>query len=557
MFRSIPYRHARPFQTLASFLAFCILLSTLRLYRQQTPYPRSIYDYTDGKTRGARLNETSDAGTRSPPSDETTYLRYLVREYGLSNEVPFFARRIQPRFDAYVKESMTVLSTQFMSRDDFQRVRVDNERLNLHAEEAARVSVIRSTTPDRLDASSLLFGISTSYDRLTYANGSLIGDWARWLTDGKGNSNGASLVLTLHRAGRSDINYVSSELREVGIDAVVLPAESSSQDSTARYLDLMRLVVHRRDELLREEGREKKFLALVDDDVFFPSLGKLLATLSKYDAAKKLYLGLPSERSDWTVENNITLTYGGGAVFFSPPMSDVVVQLPCINGTAQASNHYSEIRTGQWDEALYNCVTTHTDEKLYILPSLYAPGGDESNGLPRTSYDDGVQALTLHHYRHRHRFEPSKAHLVTSLCGEACFLQRFFFRADGWILVNGHSISQYPDGVDVLLPPPPPPPKSNNNDGQRGTRIGERLVIDKDVEFEMQRRRVVSWAGTKRTWRLLDARAGPRGEVWQAYVKRRGPSSAAPDDGDGDTVHTQDGPSDVDSVIVLIWEPAP
>ncbi|KAI0838941.1 glycosyltransferase family 31 protein [Hypoxylon sp. FL0890] len=562
MFRSIaPYGRVRTLQILASFLIFCILLSTLRLYRRQPP-PPSIYDYTDGKTRGARQNET---GITPPVSDETSYLRYLVREYRLTNEVPYFARRIRPQFDSKTRKSMTEISdSKFMSRD-FQRVRVDDEQLDLHAEKTIPISVTKSATPDQVDASALLFGVSTSYDRLTYGNSSLIRDWARWLTNGNGASNGASLVLTLHRATTREINHISSTLHEKGIDAVVLPTDDT-QGSTARYLDLIQLLNSRKGEL-QGEGREKKFLGLVDDDIFFPSMGKLLSRLSKYDVRKKLYLGLPSERSDWIVENNVTLTYGGGAVFFTPPMITAISQLPCLNSTTQPlSPSSSESRTGQWDEALYTCITSHpgssshSDTKLHIIPSLYTPSDDLFS--LRTGYESGVQPLTLHHYKHRHRFDPGKAHLVSSLCGESCFLQRFFFREDGWVLVNGHSVAEYPDGVDVLSVTGSTLRESGGrNKNKNKVRVDEHLIFDKEdsPERRMEDRKVISWAGTKRTWRLLDARIGANGEVWQAYVKRKGSPVTYGDEDDrlpeDDTVHTQDGPSDVDSVIVLIWEP--
>ncbi|OTA57765.1 glycosyltransferase family 31 protein [Hypoxylon sp. EC38] len=586
MFRSIaPYGRVRTFQILASFLVFCILLSTLRLYRQQTP-PPSIYDYTDGKTRGARQNET---GITKPISDETSYLRYLVQEYGLTNEIPYFARRIRPQFNSGTRKSMTeILGSKFMARD-FQRIRADDEQLDLHAEKPIHISITKSPMPDKIDASALLFGISTSYDRLTYGNSSLIHDWARWLTNGKGTSNGASLVLTLHRATSSKINHISSKLNEVGIDAVVLLADST-QDSTARYLDLVHLLARHKDEL-QASGREKKFLALVDDDVFFPSLGKLLSRLNKYYDARKrlLYLGMPSERADWTVENNVTLTYGGGAVFLTAPMIDSVSRLPCVNTSARDSSPSpspspSRTRTGQWDEALYTCITTSqpssssrsssrssADSKLHILPSLYIPP-DDLSGL-RTGYESGVQPLTLHHYKHRHRFEAGNAHLVASACGESCFLQRFFFRDDGWVVVNGYSVAQYPDGVDVVSVTSSSLRKSERNrgDGKGGggggggdddkVRVDEHLVFDKEdaPERRLDDRKVVSWAGTKRTWRLLDSRMGSDGAVWQAYVKRKGSPITYGDEEDrlpeDDMVHTQDGPSDVDSIIVLVWEP--
>ncbi|KAI1383160.1 glycosyltransferase family 31 protein [Hypoxylon trugodes] len=551
MFRSFaPYGRVRTFQILASFLVFCILLSTLRLYKRQPP-PPSIYEYTDGKTRGGRQNET---GITRPLSEESIYLRQLVQQYGLTNDVPWFARRIRPDFDSKArKSSMTEIPTvKFMPRD-FQRVRSDDEHLDLHAEGPVTTPVTKSATPDQLDASSLLFGISTSYDRLLYGNSSLIHDWARWLTDGKGNSNGASLILTLHSALSSEMSHIETKLHDLGIKVAIFPAE----DSTARYLDLVRLLVNRKDELLKE-GEEKKFLALVDDDVFFSSLGKLLTRLGKFNTKKKAYLGVPSERSDWIIGNNVTLTYGGGAVFLTPPMADSVSQLRCLNATARDTKHQAE-KIGQWDEALYTCITENTSEKLHILPSLYVPG-DDLYGL-RTGYEGGVQPLSLHHYKHRHRFEPNKAHLITSLCGEDCFLQRFFFREDGWILVNGHTISQYPDGVDVLPVTKSSQQLDSSDSKDKKVKTGDRLVFDREDDSEkwLRDRKVVSWAGTKRTWRLLDARLGSDGNsVWQAYVKRKGSPVTYGDEDDrlpeDDTIHTQDGPSDVDSVIVLVWQ---
>ncbi|KAI0132122.1 hypothetical protein BJ170DRAFT_232174 [Xylariales sp. AK1849] len=529
----------------ASILIFCVLLSTIRLCRRQQPPPPSIYDYTDGKTAGTYLNDTS----KEPQSPEAVYLTGLAHQYGLTKEVPWFSRRLRPTYKSVPRSSMTQTPIKFMTHD-FKRVRTEEEGLELHAEKSIQIAMSQSAMPDQLDASSLIFGISTSYNRIIYSNLSLVNDWARWLTDGKGRSNGASLVLTLHLASNAEVSYVNTKLRELGIDAVVLSADDNL-DMSSRYIELIHMLSHRHDELSRE-GQEKSFLALVEDDVFFPSLGKLLGKLSNFDAKQKFYVGMPSERSDWTVENNVTMTYGGGAVFFTVPMADSLSQLPCLKKDAQGEGDNSR-GDAYWDELLYSCVSKHTDDSLYILPSFYVPE-DDYYGL-RTGYEGGVQPLTLHHYKHRHRFEPWKAHAVTSLCGEGCFLQRFWFK-DGWILVNGHTISHYPDGVDVL-----PFKKSSllvtqQNREEKEIKTAKRLVID-EVEGRSERK-VVSWTGVKQTWRFLDATIADNGEVWQAYIKRRGSPVSYGDEDDrlpGDTVHTQEGPSDVDSIIVLIWEP--
>jgi hypothetical protein len=193
------------------------------------------------------------------------------------------------------------------------------------------------------------------------------------------------------------------------------------------------------------------------------------------------------------------------------------------------------------------------------MTSFFSPR-DELYGLQAASYESGIAPLTLHHYRNRHRFEPGKAHLVASVCGEACFLQRYGFR-DDWILVNGHSLTQYPDGVEAISLQQGRKLVTQQQQHYREEKrmaVGRRLVVDDNAEENAKKRKIVTWTGRKRTWRFLDSSVGAGGEVWQAYVKRRG-SSGAWADGDerlpSDVVHTNEEPSDVDSVIVLIWEP--
>lgn len=445
---------------------------------------------------------------------------------------------------------MTNVGVKFMAHD-FERVKPDDEVLELNAEKSMQLNMGPSITPDQVDATSLMFGVSTTYNRLTYSNNSLLHDWARWLTGGEGRTNGASLIVTLHHTSDSEIGYISTKLMEFGINAIVLLANGNT-DVNGRYIELIHMLSHHNDELIKE-GRGKQFLALVDDDVFFPSLGKLLGRLQGFNMRENVYLGMPSERADWTVENNITMTYGGGAIFFNIPMAARLAQLPCLEGPGGQQGELRSRENIYWDEYMYKCVSEHTEEDLHVLPSFYVPEDDYA-GL-RTGFEGGVQPLALHHYKHRHRFEPWKSHVITSLCGEDCFLQRFFFK-DSWILVNGHTISHYPDGVEsVPLKKSSQLVQQQNREKEQAIQVAKRLVID-PVEGRDERK-VVRWTGLKQTWRLLDARMAANGEVWQAYIKRRGSPVSYGDEDDrlsDDTVHTQEGPSDVDSIIVLIWE---
>lgn len=238
-------------------------------------------------------------------------------------------------------------------------------------------------------------------------------------------------------------------------------------------------------------------------------------------------------------------------------MAEAVSQLPCLHNASSVSDVSSDTAP-QWDMLLYNCISSHTSVDLQVVPSLYSPV-DDALGIYAPSYESGVQAYALHHARNRHRFEPGRAHLAASLCGEACFLQRLLWR-DGWLLVNGYALAHYPDGVDGLSlgKATKMVAQYGPDEGGGELAVAPRLRVD-DADREAADREILTWTGKKRSWKFLDARIASNGELWQAYVKRRGNANSW-SDGDerspGDVVHTMDEPSDVDSVILLIWEPS-
>jgi hypothetical protein len=535
----------RPVQTFGILLTITTFIFMLRVY-SRPPAP-TVYDYTEGRTSPWReWNDTSTSAT-----EEVGYLEYLYEEYGLTRDIPWFARRIRSTFKAGKRLSMTEVSSKFLSRD-FRRVRIDDEYLSLTAESAIKMPFHISARPDQVDASELLFGISTTAARLSYSNYSLIQDWERWLTDGAGKSNGATLLLTLYRSSKEEVARIGRTLSERGIDATVDMIEMGS-DATKRYADLARRLA-KHGEALTGQGSEKKFYSLVDDDVFFPSMAMLLEKLSDFSPRKEFYIGAPSEKqSDWVTERNVTMTYGGGAVFVTPPMAEKMVALPCLESAGDGG---SGDESSLWDEHIYKCVASRTKTNLHVLPSYYSPEddlyGEYSAG--NQGYGGGIQPLTLHHYKNWHRFEAGRGHQVTTVCGEECFLQRFHFR-DDWILVNGYTLSQYPDGVSTVAVTKGSRLVSQSRE-QKRTPVSEQLVIERaDRPNDMK---AIAWAGPKRTWRLLDSRITSSGEVWQSYVKRKGASDSYGDVGEwdrGDKIHTDEQPANEDSVIVLIWEP--
>ena len=566
--RVVSYGRARAIRIFAAVLACTVLLLTVRHYPSKPP-PPSIYDYTDGRTslQTDRANITySDDGR----PEENHFLSHLVNTHGLSNKVTWYSRRVQSSYSSSARLSVTDVSSAFL-RNGFSPARADDKNLVPPVKKSLKLPFTLSAKSNEVDASALLFGISTSYSRLTYANNSLIKDWERWLTDGKGSSNGASLVLTLHNSNKDEVAHISRALEVLGIDAVVRQSAADG-DAASRYVELLHLLRSQKEATAEGGGNAKSYFALADDDVFFPSLSKLLRKLSRFPPAEEHYIGAPSERSDWVVENNQTLTGGGGAVFLTLPMAEKLAALPCLQQRSGKKGETSWRRSGQWDFALYDCATTFTSPqsspavRLRVLPSYYDPSSeddqDPSGDGTASSYEGyggGIQPLTLHHYKNWHRFEAGRGHTVASVCGEDCFLQRFLF-ADGWVLVNGYAISQYPDGVDAL-PAARRKAKlvvqdSSDEAETHGPAVSDSIVIDKpDLPGDPK---VIAWRGRKRTWRLLDARVLENGEVWQAYIKKKEGGNWPGDVQDrlpDDPVHSEEEKSDLDSVILLIWEP--
>ncbi|GJC96856.1 PH signal transduction protein [Colletotrichum higginsianum] len=468
---------------------------------------------------------------------DAMYLREFAERHSLTQNISWLSRRIKVVPDAPQRLPLANMAQPF-AESEFQNVRWDDEGLSLDAQGAANLlSVTKSPKPGAVDASDLIFGISTSYDRLTYENDSLIKDWQRWLTNGRGSSNGATAVVTLHEASSREAWEIYEKLHGAGIDATVIPLQESVEKES-RYLDMITILLDV-SEALAEQGHPKRYFGLVDDDIFFPTPGQLISRLSRFDAANPYYIGLPSERSDWAVHNDTAVTHGGGAIFFTPPAALIVSHVPCRSAEGLTGNNTA------WDRLLRDCVMKHTDLPFHVLPSFYSPT-DALYSIQAASYDLGVSPLTLRHARSRHRFTPSPAHLVTAVCGEACFFQRFRF-GDEWILVNGYSLTHYSAGFEVVPMASDAKLLGAMQYGQDADLpLGEGIVLGETGE----RKEVVTWKGMRNVWLFLDAGVGARGEVWQAYVKRRGGSgfmTGEVEDEDGDADH-------LDSVVVLVWE---
>lgn len=548
--RAVP-RRIRPVHA----LLLVIIISVVFLSRpnhhakKSSPLP-NIYTYTDGKT--SRPWSELLLPNRVPP--ETAWLNEVVESAGLPRDVRYYSVRIKPQLND-TRPTVSHVDAPFMF-GGFRGIRSDHEGLRLQAEHTIPVPIAPGTPMAEVNAGPLLFGISTSFARVTRDDDAIITDWTRWLTNGDGKTNGASLVLTLRQADDRQVEIVKEKLEKAGIDALV--SGEDAEDSPTRYLDLIRQLTVRTNAKGFENSADKKYLAVLDDDTFFPDVAELLKRLEKFDANEEHYIGLPSERADWVADPDETVTFGGGAVFFTPPAAVKVSQLPCLgtggadddgtNGTSSAEQDNQRLGyTSQWDHLLYDCVSNYTQLTMHVLPSFYLPS-DEKFGSYFFDYDLGIAPLALHRTRNRHLLDPGKATAISPLLNPQTFLQRYRF-SDDWVLVNGHTLSHYPRGSSTAALGSPAVHKDDyENRYKKMKPLNSNLAIEEEGR-DPRGWDVVTWAGSRRIWNLIEARRDlEKNEVWHAYARRKG------DPGEFTDRRRNEDRAGSDYVIVLIWE---
>lgn len=472
---------------------------------------------------GTSIDSSTEAGFSPHGNDDLSWVKQVLKQNKIGPEIEYAARTIRYVPDARTRKPIThvdqnLLPNQFKNITISQYSKFPAGRLlDLHVKQSPR--------PDQVDASNMIFGVSTTYERFTAENTSPIKEWERWLTDGHGHSNGAGLILALFNCSASELNHAEQKLDKAGINATVLHS-NIDLDMPGRYVDLVSMLYN------HPTAKNRKYFALVDDDTFFPYLGELLRTLERFDPQKPFYIGTFTERTDWMIGNKAPFAYGGGGIFLTKPVAQKISSLPCLD---KDSDGMYKIGGDQGDRLLYNCLHQFTDVTLTYLPELHQ---EDQFGDASGFYESGQQPLSLHHYKSWHQLHPDQTHTVADACGEDCVLQRFQFK-DDFIISNGYSIAEYPKGIDF----DPLQIEGTFNYGD-----------DTDPEFGEvvfsysfgQLRKSLSKTGKKRAWGLLGARKEGDGRVKQIYLKRRGD--------DRWRAEGEEGP-ERDSIVVLTWIP--
>lgn len=424
-------------------------------------------------------------------------IKELLSSHGIGPNITFAARRIRHVTDAKHRSQNTEIDKPLFPHG-FRNTTIGNLPSGRFLK-PLKVHLTQSARPHEINASSLMFGTSTTPERFNDKTKSPLKHWVRWLTDGHGKSNGARMILALHTAEDEVLERISKILKHLGIDGVVLRSKSTL-DMPGRYMDLIRMLWE--DPTRAQRG----YFGIADDDTFFPAIDELQKALSRYDPKKPYYLGTFTERHDWLTKNLLPMAYGGASIFLTAPTMEKLVAADCLAKNAKGR---SILNSAEGDRLLYLCLHNKTEIALTPLHRLWQ---FDMVGDPSGFYESGHQPLSLHHFKSWHHFTPEQAHVVASACGENCVFQKFQF-SDNFVISNGYSVAEYPRGIDF-----DPLQYEGTFDYGDVSKDLEDVIY---VEAMGMLRKKLSGTGRKRQWILLGAMEMAEGTVVQVYVKRR------------------------------------
>lgn len=454
----------------------------------------------------------------------STDLLALQERYGFDDTIQYAKRYVQYRPQDIERSSMTKVKGELLP-DSFETIDVHSPPAVAACAAPLELPVPLPRFPETVDASDFLFGISTTYKRLTDAKIGPVQEWSHWLTDGNGKSNGAGLVLLLVDATDAEIDHASKMIRKLGIDVKVHHSDSTVA-MAERYLSLLPTLYN------HPTRNDRKWLVMCDDDTFFPYMHALIDKFATYDHTNDLYIGTLSEDIN-NVQRHGSQAFGGAGVFFSVPLA---AKVTALFPECRTADKLAEANSGwgpQGDILIRKCIYEHTDVRLTMLHDLWQL---DLYGDPSGFYESGLKPLSLHHYKGGmwHIAYPYEYAQVAYGCGEDCILQRFRTQ-DDFIISNGFSVAYYPRGIDFDYD------QIERTFGAAPADYGWNM----DYMLGSQRKSLVG-TGRKVAWDLKEATYLGGGRIRQVYLRSRD---------DGRWVVNDQSMFELDGLLELIWIP--
>ncbi|KAI9839582.1 MAG: hypothetical protein M1819_002208 [Sarea resinae] len=334
--------------------------------------------------------------------------------YNLTESFDYSRRRIQAEKVDSTDRKILTLSPHPLIPASRSYKNVPEDVVDAQCDEALTLEV-PSSPPTQ--AINLLFGIATNVERLRDSIPQLL----HWLP----HSGAGLLVVTPSQENDTAVDEVEAEMRKLGIDVTVEKATGTPFPLT--YFSLVeRLYVRRRP--------STRWIGLIDDDTFFPSIPRLSARLASYDDKKPFFIAPVSEDMEQIKKHGI-IAFGGGGIFLSMPLVENI------------HNVYPECaESDDWegDQVLSHCIYHHTSTRLTIDYDLHQL---DLRGDPSGFFESGREPLSIHHWKSWFIVNIPKLAAVGRICGPECLLQRWRF-ADNIILSNGYSIVEVREDIE-------------------------------------------------------------------------------------------------------------
>ena len=288
------------------------------------------------------------------------------------------------------------------------------------------------------DASHIIFGVSTTLKRLNTSVPSLL----RWLPHT--NAKLFAIVIESEQIVESEgverVDAVAADpqqktelqarMRGLGMDVTLVEPLDLQDSFSIKYFSLSKIMYGSRN-------HQTKWISLLDDDTFFPSIPALVAMLAKYDTTQEYYVGALSEIW-WAVAHYGMMGFGGAGIFLSIPLAEV------LNNNYRNCTEATHTTAG--DIRIMECIYLLTETKLTYERDLHQV--DVHADLSGV-FESGRMPLSLHHWKAGAAtlsgYNLPIMHLVANVCGD-CFLQRWEFGSE-MVLTNGYSLALYPKGA--------------------------------------------------------------------------------------------------------------
>lgn len=345
-------------------------------------------------------------------------IEFLRRqEMELTDSVIYSRRCVKPRFSKNVdRDAVTKLDGPLITQKTDINLTSCSGVQSLPCEE---LPITVSAPYPEQTYGHFVFGVATYYDRMIL----MLSNFEHWLA-----GSDALLVAVI-------VDYEGRDLSDLeNLYAAYNMRLKTANGNPRLTIDQNHFVMLR--PVVQNITPETKWVGILDDDTFFPSLYALDDAFKAYDHTKEMWLGQLSE-DFYSVQSWGFMAFGGAGVFLSVPLAQKLE--PSIEQCLE------EASLPSGDGMLRDCVYYHSKTKLTLVPGLYQ---QDMRGDLSGFFEAGLRPLSLHHWMSWYNEPVAKIAQVTKICGD-CFLQRFQF-GDDTLFSNGYSVAMYRKGVDKL-----------------------------------------------------------------------------------------------------------